>query len=123
MTECWEWPGRKNTKGYGTYGQKLVHRYVYELIIGEIPKGYVLDHLCRVRHCINPKHLDPVTSKENTRRGLLPKIMRERQLAKIQCPQGHPYAGDNLYLVPTTKVRQCRKCRTIAFKKFKEKAK
>jgi hypothetical protein len=70
---CWLWTGRMNRNGYGRaywYGKEpVVHRLVYEILIGQIPKGLVLDHLCRVRHCCNPEHLEPVTIRENTLRG------------------------------------------------------
>lgn len=69
----WLWEGRTNSGGYGqiSLGFRVfsVHRVVYELIRGEIPDGYVVDHLCRVRHCCNPDHLEAVTPSENTRRG------------------------------------------------------
>lgn len=77
-SECWEWTGYKNSKGYGMFrlGTEhkfkhcVSHRYSYELLASKIPKGLQLDHLCRVRHCVNPKHLEPVTARENTVRGL-----------------------------------------------------
>ena len=71
---CWFWTGFKNKAGYGLIyiNRKLTraHRLSYEIYKGEIPKNLVLDHLCRVRHCVNPKHLEAVTSRENTLRGL-----------------------------------------------------
>ena len=79
----------------------LAHRVAYELQVGPIPVGLQLDHLCRVRSCVNPAHLEPVTSAENTRRGL--------RAMKTHCPQGHPYAGENLLIRPTGQ-RRCRTC-------------
>lgn len=72
--DCWEWSGSviKST-GYGQVWadgtNHLAHRVVYELLIGPIPEGLQLDHLCRNRRCVNPEHLEPVTGKENIRRG------------------------------------------------------
>lgn len=69
---CWEWIGAISTNGYGktTISNRTVsaHRAVYVLLVGPIPEGMQLDHLCRVRHCVNPNHLEPVTAKENVRR-------------------------------------------------------
>jgi len=65
---CWLWTGPLNPGGYGTNGGRLAHRVVYERLIGQIPAGLTLDHLCRVRNCVNPQHLEPVTIAENLRR-------------------------------------------------------
>lgn len=72
--ECWLWTGTIALNGYGLIyrqGGPLVgaHRLAYEVHVGPIPKGYELDHLCRVRRCVNPAHLEPVTHSENVRRG------------------------------------------------------
>lgn len=70
---CWEWQGWKSGNGYGQtkiHGKTvMVHRFVYESHFGPIPKGLVLDHLCKNRSCCNPFHLEPVTPQENTLRG------------------------------------------------------
>lgn len=70
---CWEWQGELNRNGYGRVwieGRRLmVHRVVWELLRGPIGEGLVLDHLCKVRCCCNPDHLDPVTQRENVHRG------------------------------------------------------
>lgn len=71
--DCWLWTGAVATRGYGQIrgddGRLAqVHRVVYEGLVGAIPKGLQLDHLCRVRLCCNPDHLEPVTCKENRRR-------------------------------------------------------
>lgn len=92
---CWLWDGYITPKGYGTvrFNGKNVraHRLSYELHIGAIPKGLQLDHLCRVRHCINPAHLEPVTLQENLRRGL----GGINNAIKTHCPHGHPYDRAN----------------------------
>lgn len=72
-TGCWLWSGEVNRNGYGRVwvsGKRVMaHRAIYEAIIGGIPAGMVLDHLCRNRLCCNPLHLEPVTVRENTHRG------------------------------------------------------
>lgn len=69
---CWEWTGaqvgRANEK-YGHTRMGMAHRVAYELLVGPIPKGLVLDHLCRNRLCVNPAHLEPVTQRTNILRG------------------------------------------------------
>lgn len=71
---CWQWTGSLVQKGYGALRDAGVncraHRWSYEHFVGPIPDGLTLDHLCRNRGCVNPEHLEPVTSLENTRRGL-----------------------------------------------------
>jgi hypothetical protein len=91
---CWIWTGYVISSGYGQFGKRTrAHRYVYELLVGPIPDGLILDHLCRVRRCVNPDHLEPVTMAENTRRGYSPWSKRSRQR---YCKRGHPLAGSNL---------------------------
>jgi len=73
--DCWLWQGRHNPKGYGIVkskaaGTTIVHRVVWLALVGSIPEGLQLDHLCRVKHCVNPDHLDPVTNAENMRRSV-----------------------------------------------------
>jgi hypothetical protein len=76
VDECWEWQGRRNPSGYGEAGRYgkvwLAHRAVYEELVGPIPEGMTLDHLCANRGCVNPNHLEPVASYENTLRGGAP---------------------------------------------------
>jgi hypothetical protein len=76
-TRCWLYEGCLNPAGYGVTnlggredGEALVHRLVYEELVGPIPAGLTLDHLCRVRNCVRPNHLEPVTQAENVRRAM-----------------------------------------------------
>src|SRR4051812_40698364 len=112
-TGCWEWTASLGTGGYGQVrdGRRTLraHRVSYEHANGPIPAGLQLDHLCRVRMCINPAHLEPVTNRENTVRGVGPEVNRERQSALTRCKHGHRLAGDNI-LVTDKGYRVCRAC-------------
>lgn len=105
---CLLWQGRKNN-GYGAIkvnGQsQYVHRVMYEMFVAAIPQGLTIDHLCRVRHCANPAHLEPVTMRENIMRSEGPAAVNA---SKIHCPQGHEYTPENT-LVKRGK-RHCRAC-------------
>jgi len=104
---CWIWTGGGHSEGYGSDSGQLAHRTSYELSIGPVPDGKHLDHLCRVRLCVNPAHLDPVTCGENIRRGESPNAQTARE---NRCRRGHELAGTNLYVVPATGSRRCRAC-------------
>jgi hypothetical protein len=71
-TDCWTWTGAKTSTGYGSFGYQgrtwSTHRLAYELLVGPIPDGLTIDHLCRNKPCCNPSHLEPVTIRENQRR-------------------------------------------------------
>ena len=105
--ECWLWLGTKGLNGYGIFaheGRRTgAHRYAYELLIGPISDGLTIDHLCRVRACVNPKHLEPVTHLENVRRG--------GNAAKTHCKHGHLFDEANTGL--SKKGRYCRECHRL----------
>lgn len=97
---CWPWPGALNKKGYGTIDvvvngrrYRSAHRFAYEQLVGPIPDGLELDHLCRNPPCVNPAHLEPVTRSENVRRG--DKARRRNREGQPLCINGHVVAGDN----------------------------
>lgn len=88
---CWRWSGATvGVRGYGYIrfptGAQMAHRYFYEHHIGPIPDGLVLDHLCQNRRCVNPAHLEPVTSRENTMRAETPARINAE---KTVCKNGH----------------------------------
>jgi HNH endonuclease len=108
-TECWIWTGA----AAGPYGVVMLkgriqkaHRAVYEHLIGPIPKGLTLDHLCRVTLCVNPRHMEPVTGRVNTLRGDNPAATNAH---KTQCKRGHPFTPANTYIQPSG-GRSCRTC-------------
>jgi HNH endonuclease len=124
---CWLWSGNLNWSGYGrimtNYVSQRTHQVVYEALVGKIPQGLELDHLCRTPCCCNPAHLEPVTRRENIKRGLnWPIPAQAFQRAKTHCPQGHPYDEENTYIhrTATKTMRHCRTCRRLAWHRRKE---
>jgi hypothetical protein len=106
---CWLWTGAKSVRGYGVAGQRpsrLAHRVAYEYLVGQIPEGLDLDHLCRVLACVNPDHLEPVPHRINVLRGESPAA---QNAVKTHCKRGHSLSGDNLYVFPSG-GRMCRTC-------------
>ena len=99
--DCWLWTGALNTGGYGRFTldgrRQRAHRVAYALLVSPVPDHLELDHLCRVRHCVNPDHLEPVTRRENVIRGAAPAQAAYRQKRKTHCPKGHPYDEANTY--------------------------
>lgn len=106
---CWVWTGIKHRTGHGVVpGLGQAHRLAYELVVGAIPEGKHLDHVCRRRGCVNPSHLEPVTAYENLLRGESPSAQNAR---KTHCPRGHAYAGENLGLRAGENGRRKRYCK------------
>lgn len=109
---CWLWHGARcgpAGREYGKIGDRYIHRVMYERHVGPIPPGLDLDHLCRVRLCVNPAHLEPVTRGENIRRGALGDVIRARAAKVTHCPRGHAYTPDNL-LKRKKNERACKAC-------------
>lgn len=112
---CWIWTGSIKPNGYGHFWLETgmpAHRFSYRDVIGEIPDGLHLDHLCRVRACVNPWHLEPVTVRENTLRGLAAAMNTARGALQTHCRYGHEYTPEN-----TCKNRKghrhCRTCKVL----------
>ena len=106
---CWIWQ-RCLVKGYGCWkfnGGSLAHRIVYELLIGPIPEGYQIDHLCKVTRCVNPDHLEPVTPTEHSLRS---------HISWTHCRRAHPLTPENtrVYYRNGKQERQCRACLRVA---------
>lgn len=121
---CWPWTGSMGRYGYGRWVSggvtQQAHRAVYELLIGPIPDGLDLDHMCHNkdplcpggvtclhRRCCNPSHLMPDARGPNILRG---KTLSGRNAAKVECIHGHPFDEANTYVSPTTGQRTCRAC-------------
>ena len=106
---CWNFTGRL-TFGYGQFKidgkNRKAHRVAYEHLVGPVPNGLCLDHLCRNRACCNPDHLEPVTIQENTLRG---QTLQARNASAIACIHGHPFDETNT-IIRTNGNRACRAC-------------
>ena len=107
---CWEWTGSISPEGYGRTNinkkPMYTHRVFYEMLVGPIPPGMTIDHLCRNRKCLNPAHLEVVTQKVNSLRGFSPPSANAK---KTHCSRDHALTGDNLYARPRGK-RMCKTC-------------
>lgn len=111
VTGCWDWAGAVDAAGYGVFrfrgsGAYYAHRASYEIHVGSIPDGLVIDHLCRNRSCVNPKHLEPVTNRENLVRG---ESVVAVGMRRDTCAAGHLLQGGNLGK-STVGGRTCRTC-------------
>lgn len=121
---CWLWDGPINNNGYGVAGVKRepgipatsigAHRLAYELLVGPIPDGLHLDHLCRNRACVRPDHLEPVTQLENMRRGTIRERSAEGCLSRTHCKRGHKFAE----VPPGTARPDCLACKRLRNQRY-----
>ena len=126
MDSCWYWAGSYFPSGYGQVWSPSLkrpyqaHRWVYEELVGPIPEGLQIDHLCRVRGCVNPKHLRVVTGRENI---MAPgaRCLAKVNVVKTVCPKGHAYDAANTYTHSAR--RQCRICKREVKARSRESAK
>lgn len=110
---CWLWTGATVQNGYGKVKRRAIspsplyaHRYAYEQLVGPVPHALQLDHLCRVRLCVRPDHLEPVTAKVNLNRG------RHHLRERTSCRKGHEYTPENTIRWGKEQARRCRTCLT-----------
>jgi hypothetical protein len=114
-SDCWMWKGTISDGGYahvvwtGSPNTRRVHRIVYQLLVGPIPSGLTLDHLCRVKSCVNPSHLEPVTMKENNLRSMSLSAINAR---KTHCIRGHDLNNPDL-VYRRRGWRDCTICRLL----------
>lgn len=118
-TGCWLWTASfDRANGYGKIwmpsvgAMRKAHRVIYELLVGPIPDGLTLDHLCLVTACVNPAHLEPVTMAENIRR-------KPRATA---CAKGHPFDAENA-IIKRDGTRDCRICARVRMNAYLERRK
>lgn len=116
VENCWEWIGGRTGSGYGVLwvnGKDVsAHRFSYELHRGPIPAGLAIDHLCRNRGCVNPDHMEPVTTRENLLRGVSPVAVNH---VKTHCKNGHELTKENIreYEQPNGHThRRCKPCQS-----------
>lgn len=117
-SDCWVWTGSISIRGYGkchsrTRNTTYAHRLVYMELVGPIPEGLELDHLCRNTRCVNPDHLEPVTRLEN---------MRRRYAIQTHCINGHEYTPENTYTDRRGR-HDCRACIRERVRKYKARLK
>lgn len=118
---CWLWTAGMARGGYGKFtvtknGKKthpVAHRVSYEWLVGSVPEDLQLDHLCRVRHCVNPRHLEPVTGRENVIRGI---GFAAVNAVKTHCPAGHEYTPTNMRQAGRRRV--CVECSRQASREY-----
>lgn len=107
---CWVWMAGRSAQGYGRFwidgDTRAAYRVAYEVLVGPVPDGLQLDHLCRNRACVNPGHLEPVTVVTNVMRGV---SFAAENARKTACLRGHEFTAENTYIDRRGR-RLCREC-------------
>lgn len=120
---CWLWTGTISASGYGRLKRQgrdiFAHRFAYELLVGPIPEGLVIDHLCRTRSCVNPDHLEPVTHAENLRRGKGHPTLRPGK----KCKNGHLLTVETIAVRSHDGYLECHICRLASKKRYRKRLK
>lgn len=120
---CWLWTGALSAGSYGSMffegRMQKAHRVAWQLLRGPVPEGLDLDHLCRVRICCNPGHLEPVTRSENLRRSPLKKLQNVNQ---THCKRGHEFTADNT-MIRRNGWRACRTCMRMLIQNWRNREK
>lgn len=127
-SSCWIWNGKVDKTGYGSFGMRVekacrtraAHKIVYETLVGEVPEGMQLDHLCRIPLCVRPDHLEVVTPRENTLRSNGIAAINAR---KTHCVHGHEFTVENTYIHKKRGSRHCKACIKVATMKYQNKLK
>ena len=129
LTGCWIYRGNKDGDGYGRVGSTVAHRVYYEQMVGPIPEGKQLDHLCVRRACVNPEHLEPVTPAVNQARSIpYRKWDRPPTARPVACLDGHEFTPENTAWAqrntPTKVIweRKCRACIARRRRKYRQQA-
>lgn len=114
---CWTWIRSRSDRGYGVHSRnhrlRYAHRTVYQLLIGPVPKGLELDHLCLNKACVNPDHLEPVTHRVNVLRA--PTAKAAIYARRTACNRGHPF--DDVNTLFSQGYRRCRECHRLDWKR------
>lgn len=116
---CWEWTGSRQGQGYGQFWlegrTQRSHRVSYEALVGPIPEGLFLDHLCRNTSCCNPEHLEPVSNADNIRRGAISGFRGDD--SRKECGRGHALTDDNLVKskLPALACLECKREQSRAY--------
>lgn len=119
--DCWLWTASTTPAGYGEFSYQCrnvyAHRWLFEQTQGPIPAGHDLDHLCRVRSCVNPAHLEPVTRRVNTARGT---NKAANAILTNHCWAGHEFTEENTQ-IGTGGGRRCKTCKADSQRRIREK--
>jgi hypothetical protein len=125
ITGCWNWGAARTAAGYGSAWDSkrkavdYAHRIAYRALVAEVPAGLELDHLCRVRSCVNPAHLEAVTHSENVRRGEAWHGIAAAEREKTHCKHGHEFSPENTYRPPAGK-RACKTCKAAVLRRWRQ---